>query len=62
MSSKTRKSITKRFKITKNKKLMHRLPHQCHLNAKKTGDERRKKRQSIKLWGSMVKKIIKFKS
>jgi ribosomal protein L35 len=46
MSGKTRGSITKRFKITKNKKLTHRLPGQCHLHSKQTGNTRRAKRRS----------------
>lgn len=64
MSGKTRKSITKRFKITKNKKLVHRLPHQNHLNAKQSGDEKRKKRHSktVETETRMRKNIIEFKN
>lgn len=62
MSGKTRKSVTKRFRITKNKKMMHRLPHQCHLNAKETGDEKRRKRHSKRVERSMATHIIEFKN
>jgi ribosomal protein L35 len=33
---KTNKSYTKRIKITKNSKLVHRKPGQCHFNAKES--------------------------
>lgn len=62
MSGKTRKSIVKRFKITKNRRLMHRLPHQDHLNSKQTGDERRRKHHSKRIQGSIVNRIIEFKN
>jgi ribosomal protein L35 len=64
MSGKTRKSVAKRFKITKNKKLMYRLPHQNHLNAKQTGDEKRAKRHSkrVETETNMVRNIIEFKN
>jgi len=62
MSGKTRKSITKRFRITKHKKLMHRLPHQCHLKSKQTGDEKRRKRHSKIVGDEMTNKIIEFKN
>jgi ribosomal protein L35 len=64
MSGKTRKSIVKRFKITKHKKLMHRLPHQDHLNSKQTGDEKRRKRHSrrVETKTNMVRNIIEFKN
>lgn len=64
MSGKTRKSVSKRFKITKNKKLMHRLPHQDHLNSKQTGDEKRAKRHSKRVESEtrMVQNIVEFKN
>ncbi len=46
---KTRKSITKRFKITKNKKVLFRPMHQDHFNASDSGNETRKKRKKIGL-------------
>lgn len=58
MSSKTRKSITKRFKLTKNKNLMRRPQHQDHFNAKESGAEKRRKKGLKKLKGTISKKII----
>jgi ribosomal protein L35 len=62
MSRKTKKSITKRFKITKNKRLMRRPQHQDHFNAKESGKEKRKKRGFKKLEGTIAKKIIRARS
>ena len=59
MSNKTKKSITKRFKLTKNKNLMRRPQHQDHFNAKESGAEKRRKKGFKKLEGSIKKKIIK---
>ncbi len=58
MSGKTNKSITKRFKITKNKNLMRRPQHQDHLNARQSGEEKRKKRGVKRLEGAVAKNII----
>ncbi len=55
---KTNKSITKRFKITKNKKVLRRPQHQNHLNAADTGDETRRKRKKKKSKGALKKKIL----
>lgn len=35
---KTNKSFTKRFRVTKNGKVMHKTPHQNHFRAKKSGN------------------------
>lgn len=59
MNLKTNKSITKRFKITKNKKVLFRPLHQDHFNAKDTGNQTRKKRRTKTLTGTLAKKIIK---
>ena len=37
MPGKTNKSFAKRFRITKNGKVMHRTPHQSHFRAKRSG-------------------------
>jgi ribosomal protein L35 len=58
MTLKTNKSITKRFKITKNKKVLFRPAHQNHYNAKDSGDETRRKRKSQSLKGTIKKRII----
>ena len=59
MSDKTKKSITKRFKITKNKKLMRRPQHQDHFNAKETGEQKQRKKGLKELKGGIKKTIIK---
>ncbi len=60
---KTRKSITKRFKITKSGKVLHRPPGQDHFRAKKSGNKIRKKRKWVELdkkTAKRVKKALKF--
>lgn len=59
MKLKTNKSIAKRFKITKNKKVLFRPLHQDHFNAKDSGHETRRKRKTKNLKGKLRKKIIK---
>lgn len=59
MSGKTKKSITKRFRLTKNKHLMRRPQHQDHFNAKETGNQQRKKRKIKRLEGTIAKELIK---
>lgn len=54
---KTRKSITKRFKVTKNGKVLRRAMGQDHLRAKKTGAFRRKSRKMVEVTGALAKKI-----
>jgi len=56
---KTNKSIAKRFKITRNKKVLFRPLHQDHCNAKDSGNETRRKRGVKKLKGAIRKKILK---
>jgi len=48
---KTRKSIAKRFKITKTGKIMRRLVGQDHSLAKRKG----KKRRAIRKWAEVSK-------
>ncbi len=57
MKPKTRKSIKKRFKITKNGKVLRRKPGQSHYNSKKSGEERRKDRKWVEVKGKEAKKI-----
>lgn len=59
MTLKTNKSIAKRFKVTKNKKVLFRPSHQDHYNAKESGNKTRKKRKLKRLKGAIAKKIIK---
>lgn len=58
--SKTKKALLKRFKITKNGKILRRLSGQDHYRAKKSGKARRKARKWILLSKSEVKRIKKF--
>lgn len=44
---KTHKAITKRFKITKNGKILKRVAGQGHYNSRETGNTRRNKRTDI---------------
>ncbi|MEK7664003.1 MAG: 50S ribosomal protein L35 [Patescibacteria group bacterium] len=57
---KTKKALTKRFKITKNGKILRRLSGQDHYRAKKSGKARRKGRKWLPLSQSEVKRIRKF--
>ncbi len=59
---KTRKSITKRFKITKNGKIMRRITGQNHFRAKKSGQAKRKRRKWILVSKPEAKKIKKLLS
>ncbi len=57
---KTRKSIKKRFKITKTGKVLKRPIGQDHFNAKKSGKKRRKSRKWVNLSKPDAKKIKKL--
>ena len=57
---KTKKSLLKRFKITKTGKILRRLSGQNHYRAKKTGEKRRKGRKWIKLSKSEIKKVKRY--
>jgi ribosomal protein L35 len=60
---KTRKSILKRFKITKNGKVLHRPTGLDHYLAKKSGKRIRAGRKWLALSGpesKMIKKILKY--
>lgn len=59
---KTNKSLTKRFKVTKKKKVIFRHLNQGHANAKDSGDETRKKRKNRQLQGKIKKTIIRLYS
>jgi len=54
---KTRKSISKRFKITKTGKILRRPTGLDHYRAKKSGKKIRKSRKWIKLSKAETKKI-----
>ena len=57
---KTRKSIAKRFKITKTGKVLRRPTGLDHYRAKKSGKRIRKKRKLVPLAKSEAKKIKKL--
>ena len=58
--AKTRKSITKRFKITKNGKIFRRASGLDHYRAKKSGGKIRKLRKWVAVSKSELKKIKKL--
>ena len=57
---KTRKSIVKRFKVTKNEKVLRRAVGQDHLLSKQTSKKRRSLRKMVKLSEPEAKKIKKL--
>ncbi len=58
--NKTKKALIKRFKITKNGKLLRRLSGQNHYRSKKTGEARRKGRKWVKIAKSEAKRIKRY--
>jgi large subunit ribosomal protein L35 len=56
---KTRKSITKRFKITKNGKVMRRSTGINHTRSKKTGQKIRDTRKWVRVPASEARQILK---
>jgi len=57
---KTRKSLSKRFKITKTGKVMRRVCGQDHFRAKKSGKKIREKRKLVQVAKPLAKKIKKL--
>jgi large subunit ribosomal protein L35 len=57
---KTRKSIKKRFKITKTGKVLRRLSGQDHFRAKKSGKRKSQGRKWAKVSGPLAKKVKKL--
>ncbi|MCD6270943.1 50S ribosomal protein L35 [bacterium] len=60
MKAKTRKSILKRFKITKTGKVLRRATGQNHFRAKKPGKLKREKRKWVELSKDEAKIIKRF--
>lgn len=54
---KTRKSIKKRFKITRQGKVMRRAIGQDHFRSKKSGKKKRQIRKWVKVEGPLAKKV-----
>ncbi len=57
--AKTRKSVLKRFKITKTGKILRRVVGQMHYRAKNTGKKRRSLRRLREMSPEEAKKIKK---
>ena len=57
---KTKKSILKRFKITKTGKILRRVTGQDHYRAKKSGKKIRKTRKWVPLSKAEAKIVKKF--
>jgi large subunit ribosomal protein L35 len=57
---KTKKAITKRFKITKNGKIMRRAVGRNHFLAKKSGKQRRKSRKWVEVSKEQARRIKKY--
>lgn len=57
---KTRKALTKRFKITKSGKILRIASGQNHYRAKKTGKQIRQRRKWVELPKSLAKKVRKM--
>jgi len=58
--AKTRKSVSKRFKITKTGKVLRRATGLCHYRAKKSGNRIRKSRKWVRVSKPEAKKIKKL--
>lgn len=58
--NKTKKAIIKRFKVTKNGKILRRLAGQNHYRSKKTGQDRRKGRKWVALSKSETKRVKRY--
>jgi ribosomal protein L35 len=54
-----KKSITKRFKMTKNGKVLHRTLGQCHFRSKLTSNQARRKNGFSPAAHAITKKIYK---
>ena len=57
MKIKTKKAISKRFKVTKKGKVIARSANQDHFNARESGNEKRKKRNDKKITTGIKKSI-----
>lgn len=56
---KTRKSVLKRFKITKKGKILRRRNFSRHLREKKSGNKKRQQRRQVEVKGYYGKKLRK---
>jgi large subunit ribosomal protein L35 len=58
--NKTKKALVKRFKVTKNGKILRRATGQNHYRSKRTGEKRRKGRKWITLSKNEARKLKKY--
>ncbi|MDH4330364.1 MAG: 50S ribosomal protein L35 [Candidatus Moranbacteria bacterium] len=56
---KSRKSLVKKVRVTKSKKVMMRATKQNHYNSKQTGDEKRRKRNDQRLFKTDEKNVLR---
>jgi ribosomal protein L35 len=56
---KTNKSLAKKVKVTKKKKVLMRATKQNHYNSKQTGSEKRRKRSDKRLFKTDEKNVLK---
>lgn len=56
---KTKKSVTRRFKITKTGKILRKSGFSSHLNVKRSSKKRRKARRPVEVTGFYAKKLRK---
>lgn len=60
MKAKTRKSLSKRFKVTKSGKVLRRAVGQDHLLSKKSSKKKRALKKLVEVEPSQAKKIKKL--
>lgn len=60
MKLKTQKSVSKRYRITKNKKIMHKTSGQGHFNSREGGKVTRSKRKDALAHQSDLKSIKQY--
>ena len=58
MKLKTKKALSKKVKVTRNKKVVRRYSGQNHYNVKESGKQRRQKRKAPVLRGLNRKNIV----
>lgn len=59
MKMKTRKSVMRKFKITKKGKVLRRVSFRRHLNTKKSANKKRQGRRMVSTHPTYAKKIMK---
>jgi large subunit ribosomal protein L35 len=57
---KTKKSITKRFKVTKNGKIFRKQNFSGHLRVKQSRSKKRAQKRQVEMKGYYAKKLRKF--